>query len=246
MIYLTHDIDWLTPWHPLSLIKRITHGKRWLGLSKGWNPNTFLQSTANLIQLHQSNTCYKPVWFIGASGLHTYTRYGLRYRYDDSRLAQIIQLLQQHQCNIGLHSIQQESIPLQTKRLHALTGTEIQFHRSHFLRFDTSSLFHQLAEAGIHTDFSMGMARSPEYPPPTATTNTSSVKSIPTILFDNAFFFHPPEYVFNQFKKQLAALQGNDAAIVFHPENMMVNPQLHTHLLAVIRIIQAEGIPFYH
>lgn len=244
MIYITHDIDWLTPWHPLALLKRITHGKRWLGWHNGWNADAFLNSTEWLLQFHADQSFYQPIWLLGASALPSWTRYGLRYQYNTPRLKETIALLQSHHSIIGLHSVYGEHITSQVQRLNTLTGANITFHRSHFLRFNPNQLYHQLEEAGITTDFSQGAARSPEITPTYIETG-STVKSVPTILFDNAFFFHPAEHVFEQFKQQLAALNGKDAAILFHPENLVVNPSLRNHLQRTIAIIREQGLNCY-
>ena len=69
---------------------------------------------------------------------------------------------------------------------------------------------------------------------------------IPTILSDNAFFFHSKKLVIDQFKTEIkkAKRYGASVAILFHPENFVIKPQLWEYYDEVINICKNEGALF--
>lgn len=238
MIYITHDIDWLTPTHAYSIIKTATHGKKWINVSQLFNRNIFLQgiqSLQNTNAQHQVNG----IWHIGASSKHTYKQFGLRYNIQTSNWIKALHILKERNAVIGLHSVNTESIKDQVQCLQQITQQPIQFHRSHYLKYTPQQLYPQLQQCGITTDFSLGQAR--EITLPTNSNLNQAVKCIPTVLFDNIFFFQSPETIFSAFKLTLqkAHQQQQPIAVLFHPENFLVNPALHEYYQETLRIIKS-------
>ncbi len=239
MIHITHDIDWLTPIHPLAWIKTLTHGNKWLRFSQLRNRSIFLEGIQQLLNInenHQTNS----TWLIGASSQHTFHRKGLRYKANDTEHQQTLALLKDVGVNVGLHSVSSEPIKNQAERLSNLLAKPIHHHRSHFLQFNPNTLYTELQQAGIHTDYSLGVAREVHLSNPI--TPIQGVHSIPTVLFDNSFFFHPPEMVFEQFKQVLKTAQQRqqDVAILFHPENFLIQPALWEYYQEVLHLIKSN------
>jgi hypothetical protein len=243
LIYITHDIDWVSPLHPYSVVKAFTHGKKWLGLHKIVQPNIFVNHIEKLIRFNNDHDIY-PVWLTGAPLKHSYQKFGLRYTADCSVYKKIIHILNESDAEIGLHSVNSESLPSQVNALIALTGKPLNYHRSHYLKYDENTLFRSLQYQGIKTDFSLGNARKVGMPAQVPFV-TYGVNCVPTVLFDNAFFFYPAEDVFRQFRQSLteASQAGKDMAVLFHPENFAVNPALweyYKETLAIVKSITGD------
>ncbi len=241
MIYFTHDIDWLSPSHPYSIIKAVTHADKWIGLKQISNKNLFLREIEVLLSTdikHQIN----PVWLIGAPKSGSFTRYGLRYHIGDTNYMKCLSLLLEAGVETGLHSINSGSFTEQVTTLSSLLQKPVRYHRSHFLKFSTNELTENLIKHQVKVDFSFGHARSitlPELP----VSADQGIRFIPTVLFDNIFFFEQPADIFSMLKKVLAqsAKLKQDISILFHPENFVLKPALHQHYAEVIRICKNEG-----
>lgn len=142
-------------------------------------------------------------------------------------------------CEIGLHSVNTESFARQANALCELTKKPIHYHRSHYLKFDENTLFKNLQQQNIKTDFSLGNARKVDLPAQMPVI-TYGINCVPTLLFDNAFFFNEPKQVLHLFRQKLkdSATQKQDVAVLFHPENFAVNPALWDYYEEVISIVE--------
>lgn len=240
MIYITHDIDWLNPWHPLAIAKTATHGKKWLRLHQLKNRNVFLLGIDALLETNAHQNV-EAIWHIGASIQSTFLPKGLRYQYSDADFNKVIQKLNEAQAEIGLHSIATETIAAQAQRLKQAIQKPINYHRSHYLNYNANLLYTQLQQCGITTDFSLGHARNININ--LQNTSANGVNIVPTILFDNMFFFHQPEFVFEQFKLALQHAQAHqqDVAILFHPENFLINNALHEYYQETLKIVKESN-----
>jgi hypothetical protein len=237
LIYITHDIDWLNPLHPYSVIKTFTHGKKWIKPAQLFNRNLFIEGIEQLLQFNQNRNT-KSIWLIGAHDKHTFYHKGLRYRFGNRAYNNTLSILKESQVVFGLHSVSSESISQQCDRLTNVIGKPIDYHRSHYLNFNPTSLYPQLKKSSIKTDFSTGLSRNiylPKHTPP-----IEGISITPTILFDNVFFFQPPEKVFEQFKQTLhdAKAEQSDVAVLFHPENFIINPALWEYYEEVLRLVR--------
>ena len=237
MVHITHDIDWLSPLHPYSVIKTFTHGKKWIKTSQLLNRKIFIEGIERLMQFNQSQNT-NSIWLIGAPGKHTFYRKGLRYRFGDRTYNHMVSILKESKVVFGLHSVSSEPINQQFDRLTNVLGKPIDYHRSHYLNFNPTSLYPQLKKATINTDFSTGLSRNiclPKHIPP-----IEGVSITPTILFDNVFFFQAPEKVFEQFKQTLhdAKAEQRDVAVLFHPENFIINPALWEFYEEVLKMVR--------
>jgi hypothetical protein len=219
-------------------MKVVTHGNKWLRFSQLRNRSIFLEGIQQLLTInntYQTNS----IWLIGGSTQHTFHRKGLRYQANDSNYQQAVTLLKEAGVTLGLHSVSTEPILNQTERLSVLLDKPILHHRSHFLQFNPHTLYAELQQAGIPIDYSLGSAR--EIQLPGVSTPIHGVNSIPTVLFDNSFFFHPPELLFEQFKQVLKTAQQRqqDVAILFHPENFLIQPALWEYYQEVLHLIKS-------
>lgn len=241
MIYITHDIDWLYPLHPYSVIKSVIPTSKWISISQLWDKKLFLKQIEELRQLNLSLNV-KPTYFLGATN-HQFGRYDLRYSAYSEAYHKVLDLLKHE--NIGLHSDLHTAIKQQQQLLEKHTKKSILFHRSHFLKHNIIRLEKELTESSIQFDFSRGSARNPEY---LAHQTLTGIQYVPTILFDNAFFFNKPTPIFENLNYifERIAFQQTQAAILFHPENMLIKSDLSNHYQATIELIHKHGLPIFN
>ena len=254
-VYLTHDIDWIHPHHLYSIIKTLSFRKDWIGISKLFQPNIFLKNIEKLIIFEKSQKV-NSVFNIGANHSNfTWGRYDIRYRIKDTGFQELIGVLKLSNQPIGIHSQDNFDLKEQIELLQNVTGYEVRFHRSHFYHFDPMILWNELDENGIMIDFSIGNAREvgfktgmPRHYQAIDFINKKVLRTmiVPTILSDNAFFFQDKNSVFEQFKIEIkeAKLFGASVAILFHPENMIVKPELWEYYTEIIDICKNEGAVF--
>jgi hypothetical protein len=235
--YITHDIDWISPMHPYSCIKSVTHGKKWINFTNIFNTHLF---TNQIEALHRFNLLHdiNSIWLVGAQSGHTYKRYGLRYSIRCRSYRRMLKQLSENGATIGLHSVMHEPIVKQVNALQQLTGNAIHFHRSHYLKFNPDHLYPALKQQRILTDFSLGKARQvslAEQP-----TITHGINTVPTILSDNSFFFKPAEEVFMQFYQTVeqAVEKQMSIAVLFHPENFVIMPELWEYYQTCINFLK--------
>ncbi|MFN5884408.1 MAG: hypothetical protein ACK445_03630, partial [Bacteroidota bacterium] len=171
-------------------------------------------------------------------------RYGIRYTIHSANYPLLIQLLKRWGCAIGLQGIVEEKLNTQVIQLKSFTGQNVLYHRLHFLK-QYNELENDLAQANIKVDFSFGKARQVHL---AESDSNTEVKFVPTLLFDNAFFFNNPEEVFSTFSTELrkAIATNKDVAICFHPENFLILPALREYYQEVIRISRNEGAVFHN
>ena len=115
----------------------------------------------------------------------------LRYNIKSNKWKKAINILTEANATIGLHSVSTETIQDQYNNLTKAVNQPIDYHRSHYLKYNPEELYKQLNQCHITTDFSLGNARKIELP--NQPNPTQLVQCIPTILFDNSFFFIPPQ-----------------------------------------------------
>lgn len=257
-VHITHDIDWLSPYHPYSIIKycrSLFMEPKWLSLKQLGNPEVFLQAIRDLISLEQEHTI-RGLFCIGATKGWQLHPHDIRYSTNQQIFQQLVDVLLSSQCTIGLHSSfnadRHSLIQQERKNLNSFLKKPVTAHRSHYLQFQPNHLYPQLEKAGIQYDFGYGMAREIGFrngfpgkykPIDPATGNVVDVTVIPLILLDNVFFVKPYHEVMKTFRKTLEQLKQyrGSACILFHPENMILKPQLWNYFEEIIHICKEEG-----
>ena len=254
-VYFTHDIDWIYPHHIYSIFKTILFRKDWIGFSELFRSTIFLKNIEKLIAIEESQNI-KSIFLVGANhSTFSLERFDIRYTIHNPFFKKLIELLKLHLNGIGLHSQNELNLQKQVNTLEKKSGSKIQFHRSHFLKYDPATLWKELHENEVEIDFSVGNAREvgfktniPRHYQATDFINKKVLKTkiIPTILSDNAFFFHDPKVVFEEFKHTLKIAKqfGASVAILFHPENMIFKPELYEYYDEIIHICRNEGAIF--
>lgn len=240
MIYLTHDIDWINPKHPYSLLKSLLPKTTWLSWSQTKNPHLFLNQIEKQIALNKQLQV-KPIYLIGASH-QQYGRFDLRYTVHTPQYPALLAMLKEEK--IGLHSDTHSPLINQQMELNSRLHQPILFHRSHFLQHQPIQLHNQLQQSTLKIDFSRGHARQLNF---AKNETVSGIHFIPTLLFDNVFFFQSPTSVFEQLNYTLEQIASNQskASILFHPENQLISPKLTDYYESTIELIRKHGIPFY-
>lgn len=257
-IYFTHDIDWINPLHPYSLINYIrslfvTHP--WLSGQQLFKKDIFLETIEKILAIEKQENI-QSVFHIGATNGKQLNRFGIRYNQTDKHYGKLVALLNSYSQNIGLHSSyhadEQHFIHQEKIQLEQFTGKQVLAHRSHFLHSHPQTLYPQLAASGIRYEFGNGLARQVglknnfpgKYKPiDHHSGQVMDVTVVPLILVDNVFFVKPYHEVLQSFKDTLHLVKqyNGSACILFHPENMILKPQLWNYFEEIIHICKNEG-----
>jgi len=258
-IFLTHDVDWLNPAHPYSILKyiysRVNAGYPWFPPEVMTQKDALLRNIERLITLEQKQHL-SSLFFCGA-GIQSMGRHDIRYTAHSSLFHELMALLNRSEhIVVGLHSsynaCARKLIDKEKNTLETFTGKKVNIHRSHFLHYDPDGLYSQLEVSGIQYDFGYGHARTVGFknsfpgkfkPVNTAAKRVYDVTCIPLVLMDNAFFFHPHHEVLSQFRSSIRQLKhaNGSASILFHPENMILKPELWHYYEEIIDICLQAG-----
>jgi hypothetical protein len=258
-IFLTHDIDWLNPAHPYSILKylysRINQNYRWYSYAVITQKDSLLRNIERLISLEQKHGV-SSLFFLGAMN-KSMGRHDIRYTTSDPLFTELIALLNASQnTTIGLHSsyhaCEKELIESEKSTLEHFINKKVNIHRSHFLNYDPDQLYAQLEHSNIEYDFGLGYARtvgakngfSGKFRPVNIKQQRAyNITCIPLILMDNVFFFHPYQNVMNSFRDAIQKLRehNSSACILFHPENMILKPDLWHYYEEIIDICKQAG-----
>ena len=257
-IYFTHDIDWLNSSHPYVLVNIIRSAffkHPWIKFSEVFNSRLFIESIQKLAEL-ESSLGISATYSLGAESGLLLGRHQLRYSSQSTIYQECIQLLQNFNHHIGLHSSyfanQKSIIDLEKTTLESHTNTPIKIHRSHYLNYNTSTLYNQLDQSEIRYDIGFGHSRSiglrNQFPGKFKPIHSQSGKNaavtvIPLIMLDNVFFNQPREFVYQSFKDCLIKLKAynGSACIDFHPENLLIKPRLFDYYKDFIDICKQMG-----
>lgn len=257
-IHITHDIDWLSPFHPYSFLnyaRSFVSNHSWLKGNQLLDGSIFLRSIEQLLQL-EKELGIQGIFCVGASNRLQIGRFDIRYGINQKLFTELIQLLQSFNSVIGLHSSYQadkkKTITRESAVLAKTIKHPISIHRSHFLNFQPQSLYPQLVAANIKFDLGFGYARTVglrngfpgKYKPVDSLSGeVLNLNVIPLILLDNVFFTKPYHEVMQDFRQTLEQLKQykGSACILFHPENMIIKPQLWNYFEEIIHICKEEG-----
>jgi hypothetical protein len=252
-VYFTHDIDWLNPMHPYSLIKKIMPFKKWLSVSQILQSDIYIRNVEKLL-LMESDHHINSVFMLGASNKKSsLNRFDIRYTINEPLFLELIELLKQNHVLCGLHSQKDIDIVDQVDSLGRVCGNKISYHRRHYSMFDMLTMWNELENCGVEYDFSLARSHYTGF--------VSGIKRhfqaidfrlqivrdihvVPTILYDNAFLLYSKELVLDRFKRAVddANKFGSQFAILFHPENMLLHPVLWEYYEEVITYCKSSGV----
>jgi hypothetical protein len=257
-IHITHDIDWLNPYHPYSfanVLRSLAGNHSWLTLKQVLRKDVFVRNIEQLLNL-ETELGIKAIYCIGATSGQQLGRYDIRYSLDGEKTAEIISMIRQKNQIIGLqssyHAHQKKSLKQQLSNLESATTQKVNIHRSHYLHAPPAILYPQLHRAGIQYDIGYGTARKVGFkngfpgkfkPIDPDSGKLTDLTVIPLILMDNIFFYTKYSEVIKQFRLTLQQLKNynGSACISFHPENMLLKPQLYHYFEEIIHICKQEG-----
>jgi hypothetical protein len=257
-IHLTHDIDWLYPGHPYSVLKylrSLVSSSPWYDLRVMTKHDALLKNIERMMML-EADLQVSSIFFMGAGEGGTTGRYDIRYTVHNGLFKELVSLLRQYHHPAGLHSSynadEQNRIAHEKHTLEHYISMAVDHHRSHFLHYDPDTLYTQLDKAGFRYDLGLGKARVPglagNFPGSTRPVNKHTgevhrVTLVPLILMDNAFFHMSYHDVIKTFNHTLDQLErsGGSACILFHPENMLLKPELWDHYTNIIHLCKQHG-----
>jgi hypothetical protein len=257
-IHITHDIDWLNPHHPYSLVKslRATLSKHpWLSLKQVVQQDILLRNIEQLLSL-EKELDIQAIYCLGSSSGLQMGRYDIRYSSHSRMFNEFKTMLNTYIQTIALHSsidaaqTNQLAYEISSLQLHSKQPVPIQ--RCHYLKHSTPAFYQMLAQKGIRYDIGYGRAQTVgllnHFPGKFKPIDPISllpidITIIPLILLDNVFFKQSYHEVITAFRKTLDTLKqyNGSACLLFHPENMLVKPQLYSYFEEIIHICKQEG-----
>ncbi len=241
-VIISHDIDRTTTCEPACLLKALLHScgvapRRGLPLSIALSPRSILATIERLLEFEQKNgigACY----FL-MSGPYRMGRFSTRtdIRWEISR--EIVRRIQAAGMTIGLHGSfaarDRNSYREEKERLEQVVGRPVLCHRNHYLRFDPQQFCHQLEQAGIQYDFSVGFVSWIGFRAgcgriyrmfDLSQRRESRLREVPLVFMDSALYYSDGEEVLPQLRAALEQVKqvGGCASVLFHPEVFLSNP----------------------
>ena len=255
-VFFTHDIDWIDPLHPVSIIKSFIHNKRWLRPHQLFDESIFISGIEKLISI-EKHYGIDAIYMLGAnSNRTTNSRYDIRYNTNNSIYRKLIGIINSLNVSVGLHSQIELNIEKQLTSLSKISKREIIHHRRHYLNFDPLTMWTYLDGVGIKYDYSVAQSTTVGFANGIPRdylaldfigSKLLNTHVVPTILCDNAFFKNDKRVILESFKITLdqAFVYGSKLAILFHPENMVVFPFLWDIYEEIIDICKQQGTDIY-
>jgi hypothetical protein len=256
-IHITHDIDWINPLHPYSMlnyVRSLVSKHPWFTPKQLFNKQVLIENIAQLLQL-EKELAVRSLFCIGANANSTFNRYAIRYKTSTLIYKPLLKLIKENNQSIGLHSgyqsVERKNIMVEKNSLEHFTNKPVLAHRSHYLQHN-ELLYEQLDAAEITYDLGNGRIREVGLingfpgkikPINTKTGGVYNCTTIPLFLTDNVFFVKPYYEVLKEFKRTLQQLKNyrGSGCILFHPENMLLKPQLWNYFEEIIHICKQEG-----
>lgn len=228
--------------HPASIGKKIL-GKEWLNWKQIFQRDTFLRNLEQVIY-EEKQLGIIALNLIGIqSTFHTFHKIGIRYAYNSSFIKECFAICKQLDAPCGLHVNQLEPIQYQVEKFEQLYGNTPLYFRSHYFMKLSQVQLQELWNAGVRYDLSAGKATHVGIMP---SFSNHPMEIIPTVVSDNNFFrMNDDKNVLSLFDQCLASIKQNPqlVAILFHPENILVYPELKQRYLEVIDAVKKSAIP---
>jgi len=241
MLLFTHDIDWLNPMHPASIGKKML-GKQWLSWKQILQKDAFLRNLEMVIS-EEAKLGINALNLIGIQSIkNTLSRIGIRYAYNSSFISECFSICKQFTQPCGLHINQLEPISFQVEQFVQLYGNTPLYFRSHYFIKLSQNQLEELWNAGVRYDLSAGKSTHVGIIP---SFSNHPMENIPTVVSDNNFFrMQDDKQVIRLFEDCLASLKQSPqvVAILFHPENLLIYPELKQRYLEIIDIVKKSAI----
>jgi len=258
-VVVTHDVDWVTPVAPVSILKSIAGRKiggqaAWLRVRDALRPSLFLENLERLLELELRLGVHP--WFFILGGRFGVRRYSNRYSTGSRHARRYIALIRGVGAEVGLHGSyyarDEDSYSAEAALLSGMVDRPVVAHRNHYLRFDSRRLWSQLERAGIRLDFSlcfntrMGFrvpVMGPFHPFDWTSGEATSVWAIPTIAMDRVWWPDRRQEVLTELRRllQAAGEVGGTVAILIHPEMLVLDTRWFALLEEVISVCLEVG-----
>ena len=257
-VVITHDVDRTTGLEPMMLVKSVVGQLR---LKPAWTPKPgvlqpkrWLQNLARLLEFEQDNGIGALYFLLsGPYGLRRYSsRYGIRW----SQSREVVRLILEAGMRVGLHGSyyarDRNSYGDELRRLEDVVGMTVTCHRNHYLRFDPRSAWHQLENAGISHDFSIGFNYRVGFRTGCASAHStfdlsqgrkSSVVSVPLLFMDNVTAVGSSTHALAELERALEDVRrvSGCVALLFHPENFLGDEKSFAFFRQVVRKCKDMG-----
>ncbi len=258
-VLLTHDIDWVTGFELFSIMKSIRNTflegpSRWIPLRSCFSADYFLEGLRSMIQL-EADMDVRSCFFM-LSGPYQPGRFSSRYDCSWKTAKKFIREIIQSRSELGLHGSYEagwkNSYEQERLKLEKVSGRTVRIHRNHYLRFDPIRFWSQLDRAGIRWDSSVGFVKymgfrsgvaQPYRPYDFEKKRKSSIVEIPLVMMDRYPQLDHREEVIKSLAQLIMQVKkvSGCVAILFHPENMVVEPDFYSFYREVLLLLKNIG-----
>ena len=257
-VIVTHDVDHTTLLEPTSLahgiLRSVNPNAEHIPFLTAITPKALIRAYERLLE-HEQSVGVKALYFMLA-GPYGIGRFSSRsdIRWSSSR--EIVRLILQAGMTVGLHgsyvACDRDSYRKEKDRIEQVTGTQIDCHRNHYLRFDPVRTWKQLEAAGISYDFSVGFRQRVGFRAGCGRTyhpfdfirnRPSGVICIPLIFMDTVLFSSDRDNKIRQLRcalEKVARIQGC-VSLLFHVESFLIDPSVYAVFKDVLSICTDLG-----
>lgn len=250
-VHLTHDVDRVNPYDVMGLIRRLLVPTRGVADSVYARLKDFAEWIANAGSFHdciekimaaEARVGAKATYFM-MSGPYSLRRIGSRT--EDCRRSfrfnKIVRCADRYGHRIGLHgcaySLDRDDYSRQQAAISEAVGTEVTWHRNHYLRWDPDTSPARLREAGFRVDSTVGFNSFQGFRAGLAwpyelwdfTEDTpAGVLEIPMVFMDAAGIIINGDETWEALYRQMeaAAQVGGEVAVNFHPDYFLGHPEV--------------------
>ncbi|MCB0723906.1 MAG: polysaccharide deacetylase family protein [Ignavibacteriae bacterium] len=257
-IIFSHDIDWVSGFDPISLVKSIkssvSGSRNWIKLSEVFDQDIFVKNYSEMLSIEKKYGV--KTWNFMLSGTNGLGRYSNRYNIKSSRAKKVIDLILSSGNFIGLHgsygASDANTYKEEAELLREVTNQEIISHRNHYLRFDPINLWSQLSSAGIGYDFSVGFSSNMGFRTGVASSyrpydfknkSASDITEIPLVFMERNQYLIDERKTLEELKGVLEEVKKYNgcASILFHPESFVVDTRWLPFYEKVINTVVEMG-----
>lgn len=258
-IIFSHDIDWVTPRVPVGFMKYFQsrlkgRSNDWLNLRKSFDKKVFLRAIEKVLKI-EKDAGIKPHCFL-LSGPYGNGRYSSRYDSRWKEAKEVINIIKQHRCEIGLHGSyyapDNNSYKEEAERLAEASGSEIIRHRNHYLRFNPETLCESMEQAGIRYEYSIGYNSNMGFRAGIASPyplynhvkkKVSAVTEIPLIFMERDAHLEDEQKALNSAAQIINEVKEYNgcASVLFHPESFAVEKRWYGFFMKFIDICKSSG-----
>jgi hypothetical protein len=250
-VIFTHDIDWVTPLQPVSVLKSVYYKlkgiKYWLDLSQVFNNSLFHDTVSRMLRIEKASGIAATYFMM--SGPAGYGKHDTRYGILEAAARKMIRIIHEGGGKTGLHGSyearEKDTYAKEKSAIETATAQPVHAQRNHYLRFHPARQGEQLEKAGILYDFSIGFTSKAGFRSRICTPyklidvqaqRVTGTLEIPLLLMDRLNYLEG-DFVNTTYPlllEQVKQYHGT-VSVLTHPENFVFIPEFWDFYESLIR-----------